>query len=293
NNKETHMPKKLFMQMKKLKNSPPKFYPRDTVDKTRKPYGSIDVSAPYSFDGWEYCQDNAERFEVKQFQQIFDGINQHIQNPDYNNLEDIRLKLPANVMDAMCQMNELAENNGLDFNFSQTMIAAIVNMARTVAHNLPEGEKQKAFELLEGVGISPSNRNKSFFKQNSEQIKLIFVYLDGLYNRIESLHSAALRLFNKNKNYSPELIEKFASGDEQPNRWMISSAVTVIAQQDSGSIELQKMIASPEDFVLLWVMPLKHSAKMDSSEIIGIFQSDFSFTEDYMSRVINIIQQDQ
>ena len=129
------MSKKLYIQKRLFKKTPPKYSVR-SEDK-KELYGVIDSLNPNIFDGWEHCKDLYEKFEVKQLQQIFNGIQQHIQNADYDNLEDVRMKIPSNVMNAMAEINQLAEKNDLDFNFSQTMIAAVINMARTVTSRLP------------------------------------------------------------------------------------------------------------------------------------------------------------
>jgi len=282
------MSKNIYKKRRTFKKGMPKYEIRDVKDKSVL-YGVIESDNPYSFDSWDKLNNSTDHFEVKQFQQIFDGISQHIEQPDYKHLDDITVKLPSDVMTVMVQLNTLAEENDLDFNFSQTMIAAVINLARTVANKLPENDKYLAYHLLQNVGIQPVNRNKSFFNDNKDLIIAIFKQLDSIYNKIEHLHNASSLMFDKQKHYSPELISKFASAEEHPNRWMICSAISVIGLQDESE-KLENIIASPGIFVELWVMPLIHTAKKSIIDILSLFDDHFEFTEEYAQGIIDIIK---
>ena len=184
----------------------------------------------------------------------------------------------------MIKINALAEASNIDFNFSQTMIAAAVNLARTVANKLPSYEKMLACEALEDAGIQSTTRNKSFFKANTKTITDIFTRLDRIHNKIERLQMIASRVFDKNKHYSPNLITSFADGSEHPNRWMISTAITVIAM-GNGSNDLWDI----DEFVELWAAPLLHTAQLPLEETLSLYQEFFEFMPDYDEAVIKKI----
>jgi hypothetical protein len=283
------MKKKIYFQKRVNKNQPTKYYPRPVYDKTIAPYGVIDSADPFSFEGWDRCQDEDERFEIKQFIQMLDGINQHINQPDYKTLEDVRIQLPESFIAAMRAINQLAEKNGMDFNYGQTIVAAPVNLARSVISNLPGKDRDQAIRALKEAGVDPVGRNKNFYRDHSEAIEAIFTVLYEQYNGIEALSSAASQLFNKQKDYSKEMLYKFSTGDAQPNRWMITSTISAIANSD-GSESLQGIIKDAEQFIELWAKPLVHNAKMSVMNVLNVFDETFEFTEGYAQNIIKAIK---
>lgn len=283
------MTKKIYLQKNILKNNPPRYAVFSMENKSNR-YGMIDPCDPYKFDGWEHCKDDEERFEIKQFQQIFDGLNKNLQEPDLYHLDDVRLKLPENVIKAMVKLNTLAEKNDMEFNFSQTIISNIVNLARTLAHKMPDKDKSEALQILNYAGIGTINKNKSFSRIYADKIKAIFSELNHVHNKIERLQMIAQRLFEKDKKYSIALLDSFASGEASPNRWMIACAITVIAMTPNGSEIIEnKLNISPDEFIALWVEPLLHKSEPQGN-VLSLYMEFFSFQNDFNTNLLCLIK---
>ena len=68
------MSKNIYKKRRTFKNNMPKYEIRDVKDKSIL-YGIVESENPDSFDGWDKLNNATDHFEVKQFQQIFDGIS--------------------------------------------------------------------------------------------------------------------------------------------------------------------------------------------------------------------------
>jgi hypothetical protein len=239
------MKKQLRLEIKQNLRKPPRVYVKSTDLKTI--YGSFHVDETGGFDGWEKLTPE-QTVELKQFIQNVTAVYSYLKPSLAHSLADFRFRLPMEFIDTLEQLEMLCHQENVDINIFDAIIPSIIQQMKIATSKLTDTAKIKALALLDKAHIA------DFKKQDhSDQIKAVFSEFQAIYNRSEKLHQNALKLFNKDKSYSPRAIQGMAQGETLPSKWLVACAIDLLIDEKK---EILISMLSSDDLFMLWAKPL-------------------------------------
>jgi hypothetical protein len=210
-------------------------------------YGSFHTDNPAAFDGWVNLSPE-QTAELKLFIENIDAVNALLGEEASNNLTDFRFRLPINFIESMYSLITLLDEEKISCNLYESAITGLIQQMKIATSKLSNQKKHDALLILNKIGLADYKK----LDLNS-QTQAIFSELLAIHNKSEKLHEKALKLFNKDKSYSPKAIEGMATGESIPSKWLVACAVDILIDEKATILAT---ILSSNDFFLLWAKPL-------------------------------------
>ena len=207
--------KQLCFETKRNHTKAPRIYVK--CAKSKKVFGSFLADNTGMFDGWEHLNEHAT-VELKLYMQNINTISKMFGNQALDDPEDYRFKLPKSLHNAIYDVC-LIDN---DIDIYTPMVASVLQSLRVAIKNNPD-KKEELQNVLEAHGIAAYSKNDF-----TSVIKAIFTELNNVHNKSEKLHKLALRVFNKDKSFSPLTLDKMASLEIKPSKWLVACAIIIL-----------------------------------------------------------------
>ncbi len=238
------MKQRLILQMKHNLKRPPRVYVYSSgKGQTQDAYGTFPVDDPAQFDGWDKL-DQDQAAELRHYIENLDAIKK-VLNPELlRELIDYRLRLPVTLTQAIDDIDALCHAKGGALSIYEPIVTTIVQQLKIAAAKLDGDDKQKALSILTDLGFA------EYSKLNmTSQTCAVFAELLSIQNKVEKLRDQAKVLFNKLKTPSYETLAGMAKGDFEPSKWLVASAIEVIAHE---KVDVLRSALSADDIFLLW-----------------------------------------
>lgn len=257
--------KLLSFEFKRNLKKPPRVHVKSA--NTGTIYGSFPADAPDMFEGW-HLMDEAEAIELKLYINNLQAIKTYLSNDALNEQADYRLRLPASFIDVINEIALICHRENMSFDIFSPMLTAIIQEIKIITAKLENTSKTKALKLLDQLGLAEYKK-----MDYSQQIQAVFSELLSIYNKSELLHKEAIKLFDKDKSYSPKTLENMAVGATQPSRWLVACAISILAEEKPTIIT---RILSEDDLFMLFAKPmLDHNKKDKLLSLLKKFKWDF------------------
>lgn len=212
-------------------------------------YGAFSAENLEEFDGWNDLTEN-QKIELQFFMQNIKAVKNHLGTGGLNELQEFRLRIPANFDEAMKQISLICAKSNVEIDLFDPIIATMIQQTKIAITKLSQSDKTKALAILDQIALAEYKK-----MDYSAQKKAIFAELTSVPSVKEKLHKQAMTLFEKDKFFPAKSIAEMAKGNPEPAMWLTACGIEVLANEKLKLQVLRKML-SDDDLFMLWAKPL-------------------------------------
>ncbi len=182
---------------------------------------------------------------------------------------DYRLALPVPLQEALIELFTKASVHNIKFDPMSAMLNGLLNHIETTQKRLNAFDEPSVLSQFD-LHLSDTKKTEND-KEIKKISKKIFKHLLLMRGGLEKYAKAARELYGKETNLNSATIAKYAEGEAKPSKWSISCALTVLGDKE----DIATIVSIPM-LILLWLVPLKFSGKLQTTEqVLSLFQSTF------------------